>query len=212
MTVTLSHPPASRAHKYVAGSYTYTELELYMNNVLVSERGVPVITDFGNAVLEQGTMQFTETMKQSGFTPRWTAPEILDDLVKQSKEADVSALGMTILVSVHLCTALVKTSQRTPQEIMTGKLPYYYIRSIVALIRTVAIKQETPKRPEESIPSNSLQGDALWLLLMSCWEQEPDKRPDAEQVAKTMKDVARDGLMPIQAAPEPEQEQELAKE
>ncbi|KAG8722983.1 hypothetical protein FRC09_005273 [Ceratobasidium sp. 395] len=188
--------------------------DLKGNNVLVSEQGVPVITDFGNAVLEQGTMQFTETMKQSGFTPRWTAPEILDDLVKQSKEADVWALGMTVLVWIYLRTVFVKTSERTLQEIMTGKLPYYYIRSIVALIRTVAIKNEAPKRPEESIPSNSLQGDALWLLLMSCWEQEPNKRPEAEQVAKTMKDVTRDGLMPIQTAPEqePEQEQELVTE
>ncbi|KAG8745040.1 hypothetical protein FRC10_009014 [Ceratobasidium sp. 414] len=65
------------------------------NNVLVSNDGVPMITDFGNAVLQQGTLQFTETVKQGGFTPRWAAPEILDEReVKQSKEADVYALGM----------------------------------------------------------------------------------------------------------------------
>ncbi|KAG8736038.1 hypothetical protein FRC10_009870, partial [Ceratobasidium sp. 414] len=77
-----------------------------MNNVLVSSEGVPVITDFGNAVLQQGTLQFTETVKTIGFTPRWTAPEILDDKEKQSKEADVWALGMTILVLVLRCTPL----------------------------------------------------------------------------------------------------------
>ncbi|KAG8782371.1 hypothetical protein FRC12_020904 [Ceratobasidium sp. 428] len=188
--------------------------DLKGNNVLVSDQGVPVITDFGNAVLEQGTMQFTETVKQGGFTPRWTAPEILEDKVKQSREADVYALGMTILVS----------------EITTGKVPYYYIRNVVALIKAVAIKNETPKRPEESIPSNSLHGDALWLLLMSCWEQEPDKRPEADEVMEIvslradkfsskadidelqMKGVTRDGLMPPQAATEAEPEPESAED
>ncbi|KAG8771712.1 hypothetical protein FRC12_003461 [Ceratobasidium sp. 428] len=186
--------------------------DLKGNNVLVSDQGVPVITDFGNAVLEQGTMQFTETVKQGGFTPRWTAPEILEDQVKQSREADVYALGMTIL------------------EIITGKLPYYYIRNVVALIKAVAIKKETPKRPEESIPSNSLHGDALWLLLMSCWEQEPEKRPDADEVVEIvslradkfsskanidrlqMKGVTRDGLMPQQVATEAESEPESAED
>ncbi|KAG8791731.1 hypothetical protein FRC12_008263 [Ceratobasidium sp. 428] len=162
--------------------------DLKGNNVLVSEQGVPVITDFGNAILEQGTMQFTETMKQNGFTPRWTAPEILDDQVRQSKEADVWALGMTVL------------------EIITGKLPYYYIRSVVALIKAVAINNETPKRPEECIPSNSQHGDALWLLLLSCWEQEQGKRPEAERVVEIMKGVTRDGLVPVQATPEAEAE------
>ncbi|KAG8791019.1 hypothetical protein FRC12_010363 [Ceratobasidium sp. 428] len=171
--------------------------DLKGNNVLVSDQGVPVITDFGNAVLEQGTMQFTETVKQGGFTPRWTAPEILEDQVKQSREADVYALGMTIL---------------TTQETITGKLPYYYIRNVVALIKAVAIKNETPKRPEESIPSNSLHGDALWLLLMSCWEQEPDKRPDADKVVEIMKGVTRDGLMSPQVATEAEPGPESAEE
>ncbi|KAG9081613.1 hypothetical protein FRC07_014469, partial [Ceratobasidium sp. 392] len=134
--------------------------DLKGNNVLVSEEGVPMITDFGNAVLEQGTMQFTETIKQGAFTPRWTAPEILDDReVKQSKEADVYALGMA-----------------------------------------VAIKNEIPKRPEEHIPLNSQRGEVLWSLLKSCWEFEPEKRPDAGSVAEIMKGVTREGLIPTQAA------------
>ncbi|KAG9125982.1 hypothetical protein FRC07_005362 [Ceratobasidium sp. 392] len=140
--------------------------DLKGNNVLVSEEGAPVITDFGNAVLERGTMQFTETMKLSGFTPRWTAPEILDEReVKQSKEADVYALGMA-----------------------------------------VAIKNEIPKRPEEHIPLHSQRGEVLWSLLKSCWEFEPEKRPDAGSVTEIMKGVTREGLMPTPAASEPSTE------
>ncbi|KAG8782370.1 hypothetical protein FRC12_020903 [Ceratobasidium sp. 428] len=168
--------------------------DLKGNNVLVSERGVPIITDFGNAILEQGTMQFTETMKQSGFTPRWAAPEILDDQVRQSKEADVYALGITIL------------------EIITGKVPYHYIRSVVALIKVIAIQNETPERPEESIPSNSSHGDTLWRLLMSCWEREPEKRPEAEEVVEIMKGVTLNGLMPPHVEPEAEPEVDSLRE
>ncbi|KAG8705435.1 hypothetical protein FRC09_002962 [Ceratobasidium sp. 395] len=83
---------------------------------------------------------------------------------------------------------------------------------VVALIKAVAIKNETPKRPEETIPSNSLHGNTLWLLLVSCWEQEPDKRPAAAKVVETMVGVTRDGLMPPQATPEAEPEPELAEE
>ncbi|KAG9080753.1 hypothetical protein FS749_007910, partial [Ceratobasidium sp. UAMH 11750] len=159
--------------------------DLKGNNVLVSSEGIPMITDFGNAVLQQGTLQFTETVKQSGFTPRWTAPEILDEReVKQSEEADVYALGMTIL------------------ETITGKVPYSHINNIVALIKAIAIKNETPKRPEEHMASNSEHGDALWSLLQSCWKFEPEERPDAAEVAKIMKGITREGLMP---APEAEE-------
>ncbi|KAG8722980.1 hypothetical protein FRC09_005270 [Ceratobasidium sp. 395] len=75
---------------------------------------------------------------------------------------------------------------------MTGKPPYHYIRTVhfvlkvVALIRAVAIEKETPKRPEECIPSNTSYGDALWLLLTSCWEYEPEKRPRARNVLVQM--------------------------
>ncbi|KAG9124187.1 hypothetical protein FRC07_012502, partial [Ceratobasidium sp. 392] len=171
--------------------------DLKGNNVLVSEEGVPMITDFGNAVLEQGTMQFTETVKQDGITPRWTAPEILEEKTRQSKEADVYALGM---------------------EVITGKLPFYYKHNVTTVLVAVLVKRETPDRPERHIPSNSQCGDILWSLLKSCWEFEPEKRPDAGSVAEIvrlrvsrvipgtdarglqMKGVTREGLIPTQAA------------
>ncbi|KAG9092393.1 hypothetical protein FS749_015783 [Ceratobasidium sp. UAMH 11750] len=151
-----------------------------------------MITDFGNTVLQQGTLQFTETVKQNGFTPRWTAPEILDEKeVKQSKEADMYALGM---------------------EIITGKVPYFYINNIIAIMKAVAMKNEIPKRPEESIPSGSQNGDALWSLLQSCWEFEPEKRPGTTKVVEIMKGITRGGLMPAPAEPAEQAEAETAPE
>ncbi|KAG9089131.1 hypothetical protein FS749_001594 [Ceratobasidium sp. UAMH 11750] len=73
--------------------------DLKGQNILVSDNGTPMITDFGNAVLQQGTLMFTETKHAPQFTPRWTAPELMEeDGIRQSQEADVYALGMTILV------------------------------------------------------------------------------------------------------------------
>ncbi|KAG8710660.1 hypothetical protein FRC08_016878 [Ceratobasidium sp. 394] len=143
--------------------------DLKGQNILVSNDQMPMITDFGNAVLQQGTLMFTETTNAPQFTPRWTAPELMDDGVRQSREADVYALGMTIL------------------EIMTGKVPYYYKSSVVALFRTILFDKEIPKRPEENIPSTNQHGDVLWSLLQGCWEYEPEKRPSATEVAKIVR-------------------------
>ncbi|KAG8687338.1 hypothetical protein FRC08_012043, partial [Ceratobasidium sp. 394] len=139
--------------------------DLKGQNVLVSDQGVPMITDFGNAVLQQGTLQFTETMNAPQFTPRWTAPELLDDGPKQSQEADVYALGMTIL------------------EIITGKVPYCEKTSIGAVMKAI-ITGKIPARPESHIPSKSQDGDALWSLLEDCWASEPKERPSSSDVSQ----------------------------
>ncbi|KAG8718561.1 hypothetical protein FRC08_004977 [Ceratobasidium sp. 394] len=151
--------------------------DLKGQNILVSDNQTPMITDFGNAVLQQGTLVFTETINAPNFTPRWTAPELMDDEVRQSREADVYALGMIIL------------------ELITGKVPYYYKSSIAALVKTMLVDKAIPKRPEESIPSNSEHGDVLWSLLQRCWDHEPEERPSATEVAKIMNGITREGLM-----------------
>ncbi|KAG8742884.1 hypothetical protein FRC10_000804 [Ceratobasidium sp. 414] len=105
--------------------------KLPKNNVLVSNEGVPMITDFGNAILQQGTLQFTETAKQSGFAPRWTAPEILDEReVRQSKESDVYALGM---------------------EIITGKVPYSHINNSKSYFSPLGPRTQTEAFYDDSL-------------------------------------------------------------
>ncbi|KAG8685325.1 hypothetical protein FRC08_013178 [Ceratobasidium sp. 394] len=67
-------------------------------NVLVSSEGVAKLTDFGCTKLKKGTLGFTTTTSSSMFSTRWAAPEILDGSASSSKEVDVYALGMTLLV------------------------------------------------------------------------------------------------------------------
>ncbi|KAG8724897.1 hypothetical protein FRC09_012309 [Ceratobasidium sp. 395] len=68
-------------------------------NVLISKDGVATVIDFGNAILEESALEFTDEATSQKISLRWTAPEILRGS-KHSAQADVYALGMTILVSI----------------------------------------------------------------------------------------------------------------
>ncbi|KAG9076276.1 hypothetical protein FS749_011961, partial [Ceratobasidium sp. UAMH 11750] len=63
-------------------------------NVLVSSDGIPMLADFGNAILRDRTLLFTATTTKASLSPRWAAPEILEGSSLCSTEADVYALGM----------------------------------------------------------------------------------------------------------------------
>ncbi|KAG8686276.1 hypothetical protein FRC08_012648, partial [Ceratobasidium sp. 394] len=130
-------------------------------NVLVSDTEEPLIADFGNAIVQERTLQFTHSATKSNLSPRWTAPELLAE-APYSLEADVYALGMTIL------------------EVITGTVPYHTLKDLAVI--TAVTQKRHPARPQESIPSASTDGNTLWSLLCSCWAYEPKSRPTAEAV------------------------------
>ncbi|KAF8602351.1 kinase-like protein, partial [Ceratobasidium sp. AG-I] len=79
-------------------------------NVLLSDSNDPLLTDFGNAVLHERTLQFTYSTAKTNLSPRWTAsrpfpynrkmlsgqqaPELFRGEGSFSVGADVFALGM----------------------------------------------------------------------------------------------------------------------
>ncbi|KAG9127452.1 hypothetical protein FRC07_013635 [Ceratobasidium sp. 392] len=130
-------------------------------NVLISKEGAATVIDFGNAVLGDSTLQFTDTGTNQKMSIRWTAPEVLEGS-KHSVEADVYALGMTIL------------------EALTGKVPYSEKHDRAVMI--AIMRNEYPPRPEERIPTNTEWGDAIWSLLVRCWDHVPERRPTATEV------------------------------
>ncbi|KAF8608901.1 kinase-like protein [Ceratobasidium sp. AG-I] len=137
-------------------------------NVLISGDGVPVLTDFGNAVMSNASLLFTATTSAASISLRWTAPELLESSI-HTKEADIYALGMTILETI---TNQVPYAEKTEQGVMF-----------------CVWQRKLPDRPKE-IDEYS---DTLWPLLTSCWSDDPKQRPSAAQVAETMKTVARSG-------------------
>ncbi|KAF8596874.1 kinase-like protein [Ceratobasidium sp. AG-I] len=55
------------------------------------------------------------------------------------------------------------------------------------------ITEQLPVQPRD-IPSSSKCGDQFWLLLSHCWASNPQDRPDASTVVKTMETIDDIGL------------------
>ncbi|KAG8782246.1 hypothetical protein FRC12_021034 [Ceratobasidium sp. 428] len=142
--------------------------DLKGGNVLLSSNGEALLADFGNAALASSPLLFTEsTSTRSGLSVRWAAPEILQGEVPYSREADIYALGMTML------------------EIVSRQPPYAELRRDPAVI-TAVLNRRHPKRPEGTIPTDSKQGNTLWSLLHTCWSWGPNDRPEAPYVVSAV--------------------------
>ncbi|KAJ1310555.1 hypothetical protein OPQ81_007285 [Rhizoctonia solani] len=139
-------------------------------NVLISRDHVAKITDFGTSALKYYTLEFAATKSKPGLSIRWAAPEILEDKSDNSYEADVYALGMTIL------------------EAVTGNIPYSNITKDCAVLRNI-IQKILPARPEAHIPSGDYYGDLLWSLLSRCWAYEYRDRPTAIEVQHQIRTI-----------------------
>jgi len=63
---------------------------------VIDASGNPRITDFGLATIARDPNSFPGATDAQGYTPRWTAPEILDGGLA-TKESDVFSFGMVII-------------------------------------------------------------------------------------------------------------------
>ncbi|KAG8733305.1 Adaptor for signal transduction [Ceratobasidium sp. 423] len=146
-------------------------------NILVSDAGIPVLTDFGSSSLVDRTLGFTRTTSGPSFTVRWTAAEIFEENALYTEASDVYALGMTIY------------------ETMAGKIPYNGKNDTIVFI-LVTVKKEFPERLQ-AMPNDGGSTDRLWKLLTMCWSFEPTARPSAAKVAETMRAIVSNTETPI---------------
>ncbi|CUA72977.1 putative LRR receptor-like serine/threonine-protein kinase At4g36180 [Rhizoctonia solani] len=172
--------------------------DLKGENVLISADGVAVISDFGGSLLRNRSLNIIPLEKGSCLTYRWAAPELLlqgemDEIDDSSsttgtrvsqnsakcplntRESDIYALGMTIL------------------EIISGKLPWYWIKNEPAIITHVCSPGKLHKRPQQ-IPVHSPGGNKLWKLLNECWSYKPDVRPTAIEVRNAVRTISPGAL------------------
>ncbi|KAF8517248.1 kinase-like domain-containing protein, partial [Hysterangium stoloniferum] len=70
--------------------------DIRAGNILVSDEGVPCLTDFGLSRFVDDVTRLT-TSSNVGGSLRWMAPELLHN-GKPSRQSDVWAFGMTMLV------------------------------------------------------------------------------------------------------------------
>ncbi|CAE6470570.1 unnamed protein product [Rhizoctonia solani] len=140
-------------------------------NILISQTYTPKLADFGSSWLAEASLCFTTTGNNPSISIRWAAPEIVSGEVQRSFEADIHALGMTIL------------------EVITGSPPYTPLSGIATIAKIMT--NTHPTRPG-SIPFGVKQADLLWSLLTSCWNPNPEARPSASK----MKEITSEGPQP----------------
>ncbi|QRV85349.1 Tyrosine kinase catalytic domain protein [Ceratobasidium sp. AG-Ba] len=176
------HPKADRLDLayQVANSLAYLHLsgtvhgDVKGSNILVSANGTTKLTDFGTTKLQDYTLNFTATTSGSGFSTRYTPPEVLKG-GPQTTGSDVFALGMII------------------QEILTGELPYGHIKNEACVMCNILLGQP-PSRPDKGIFKGAI-GDKLWLLLMACWATEPGDRPDVVFVRDQLEAISSEAAL-----------------
>ncbi|TDL28706.1 kinase-like protein [Rickenella mellea] len=138
-------------------------------NILISDKGEPLLTDFGLAVIleDLSKMPISSVLQDSG-NPRWMAPELFveDNLV--SKQSDIWAFGMVVL------------------EVMTGEFPFCEIKGYPQVILAIH-SNVRPARPGKEAVERGLTDD-LWRLLQECWAQKPVDRPTAASVLKSIEE------------------------
>ncbi|KAG8750703.1 GTP-binding protein of the rab [Ceratobasidium sp. 428] len=137
---------------------------LLQENALVAKDGTLKVTDFGLAILQDATVQFSQT-DLGGGTGRYMAPELWTEDPQRSREADVYAMGMTML------------------EIITGDVPFREIKSGHMISIAVVQQRRIPDVPELQKESPSLDEIVMLAVLRSCWKYEPKDRPTAQKVA-----------------------------
>ncbi|KAF8517273.1 kinase-like protein, partial [Hysterangium stoloniferum] len=135
--------------------------DIRASNILVSDEGVPCLTDFGlSRLVGDITMTGLTTSSNVGGSLHWMAPELLRNVTPNNK-SDVWAFGMTIL------------------EMVTGKPPYFETTNDPAVILNIT-GGTIPSRPELS--AALFLSDHLWDLCRQCWRLDPQERPLIQQI------------------------------
>ncbi|KDN33503.1 hypothetical protein RSAG8_13404, partial [Rhizoctonia solani AG-8 WAC10335] len=142
-------------------------------NIFISEDYTPKITNFGSSVVQDHALEFLATSHfgERSTSIRWKAPEVIEGRTGDTVEADIYALGMTIL------------------ETLTGTPPYNEVTQDMVVLRNI-IGGVCPARSKVYLPVTNIQADAVWLLLLHCWAPDPLTRPSAFDVRHRMREIA----------------------
>lgn len=102
------------------------------------------------------------TLTTAGST-RWLAPELIFDEANQvpTFSCDTWSFGMTML------------------ECYTMRPPWEDVRRDAHIIQVMGRRSQLPARPRDTTSPT----DAVWALMIECWNWEPDKRPAMSDVA-----------------------------
>jgi len=134
--------------------------DMKASNILVNDEHEACIADFGLSRI-LGESGFTT--KSVAGTCRWMAYELVelsdeeDESIPQvTMASDIWAFGMTVL------------------EMLSGRLPFFYLKRDLAVIRCV-MRGDQPKHEKYTGI-----GGGIWSMLELCWNSDPTQRPSME--------------------------------
>ena len=132
----------------------------FQSNILVSENGDALLSDFGLARLHHDltrTFSRGDEVKQAGSV-RFSAPELLDgEVLKWTADSDRYALAMAFL------------------ELVTNDYPFREIPNDYKMMVAVC-GGIRPQRPEALGTLTQQHANYLWSLLEALWMQNPRER------------------------------------
>ncbi|KXN92513.1 Serine/threonine-protein kinase HT1 [Leucoagaricus sp. SymC.cos] len=157
--------------------------DLKGENVLISNEGRGLITDFGTSHINTTT---AATGSLSLTTLRFSAPETVLGNRTPTKKFDIWSLGCLLY------------------EVLSRRPPYYQYKSEVQIIAALT-RKEMPKHPG-SIDDNDAEkdeygwdddieedydaiDDRAWSLIIKCCASEPEARPDIANVQELVVDM-----------------------
>ncbi|ESP04728.1 hypothetical protein LOTGIDRAFT_135733, partial [Lottia gigantea] len=152
---------------------------LKSSKCLIDSRWICKITDYGISRLKFGqSSDRNKTDNQKFESLFWTAPELLrlrleGNRRSRTQEGDIYALGVIL------------------KEIVCRNSPYAEERDAAAkdIVYEVAKKDESnPKRPliDFHLQQPHHVKSHLVSLIKSCWSEQPEQRPTAKRVLKTL--------------------------
>ncbi|KXN82812.1 Serine/threonine-protein kinase HT1 [Leucoagaricus sp. SymC.cos] len=157
--------------------------DLKGENVLISDEGRGLITDFGASHINTAT---AATGSLSLTTLRFSAPETVLGNRTPTKKFDIWSLGSLIY------------------EVLSRKPPYYQYKMEVQIISALT-RKEMPKRPgsggdddtdeEDEYDWDDIKhdydsiDDQAWGLISKCCSPEPEDRPDITHVRELVIDL-----------------------
>ncbi|KAG6331708.1 hypothetical protein ID866_7381 [Astraeus odoratus] len=144
-------------HNYEPGAVCHGDLKGV--NVLISDDGQPLLSDFGHSFLDGFSMSLS-TAGHFGGTINWMAPEVLNG-GEASAAGDVWAFGMTAM------------------ELFTRKDPFHGFRGTTSIM--FRILKGPPDRPSPEDTCSRLT-DPWWNALYPCWNNDPFLRPSMSDI------------------------------
>ncbi|KAH7337688.1 kinase-like domain-containing protein [Rhizoctonia solani] len=151
-------------------------------NILVSDEGVPVLINFGNALLAHHTLKFTQTTSNDSLMVRWASAKLIMESGEPGKASDVYALVMVDVSTKLYAHIMMDNLLQTIYEAMMGQVPYYG-KSKTSIIYLVAVKKVSPEQLT-TMHSVHRDGDELLDLLLHCWSFELSAHPSSAEVLK----------------------------